>query len=108
MLTCSGSGTTRPRLRSTLRWPGLVCRDRPRELLPARWQSGGNVRICSRASAAKFLISLLGRVAEWFKAPVLKTGRGATLSWVRIPPRPPRLSVTRAHDLSKDHEDPAN
>ena len=30
-----------------------------------------------------------GRVAEWFKAPVLKTGRGATLSWVRIPPLPP-------------------
>src|ERR1700759_511422 len=31
----------------------------------------------------------LGWVAEWFKAPVLKTGRGATLSWVRIPPHPP-------------------
>ncbi len=30
-----------------------------------------------------------GRVTEWFKVPVLKTGRGATLSWVRIPPRPP-------------------
>jgi hypothetical protein len=27
-------------------------------------------------------------VAERFKAPVLKTGRGATLSWVRIPPLP--------------------
>src|SRR5882757_1779384 len=33
----------------------------------------------------------LGRVAEWFKAPVLKTGEGASLPWVRIPPRP-RLS----------------
>jgi hypothetical protein len=32
-------------------------------------------------------------VAEWFKAPVLKTGRGATLSWVRIPPRPPIVSI---------------
>jgi hypothetical protein len=30
-----------------------------------------------------------GRVAEWFKAPVLKTGEGASLPWVRIPPCPP-------------------
>ena len=30
-----------------------------------------------------------GRVAERFKAPVLKTGSGATHSWVRIPPLPP-------------------
>ena len=28
-------------------------------------------------------------MAERFKAPVLKTGRGASLSWVRIPPLPP-------------------
>ena len=32
-----------------------------------------------------------GEVAEWFKAPVLKTGVGASLPWVRIPPSPPRL-----------------
>jgi hypothetical protein len=30
-----------------------------------------------------------GRVAEWFKAPVLKTGVGETPPWVRIPPLPP-------------------
>jgi putative DNA primase/helicase len=30
-------------------------------------------------------------VAEWFKAPVLKTGSGASHSWVRIPPLPPPL-----------------
>ena len=30
-----------------------------------------------------------GRVAEWLKAPVLKTGRGSAPSWVRIPPLPP-------------------
>ncbi len=34
-----------------------------------------------------------GRVAEWFKAPVLKTGRGASLSWVQIPPLPPMSSA---------------
>src|SRR5262245_65851139 len=46
-----------------------------------------------------------GRVAEWFKAPVLKTGRGATLSWVRIPPRPPTLPfLSRCH--RKRPEDP--
>ena len=33
-----------------------------------------------------------GRVAEWFKAPVLKTGRGSRLSWVRIPPLPPAMN----------------
>ena len=31
----------------------------------------------------------LGRVAEWFKAPVLKTGVPARVPWVRIPPLPP-------------------
>ena len=31
-----------------------------------------------------------GWVAEWLKAPVLKTGRRATVSWVRIPPHPPK------------------
>jgi hypothetical protein len=32
-----------------------------------------------------------GRVAEWFKAPVLKTGVPARVPWVRIPPLPPCL-----------------
>ena len=31
-----------------------------------------------------------GWVAEWFKAPVLKTGVGSRPPWVRIPPLPPR------------------
>jgi hypothetical protein len=30
-----------------------------------------------------------GRVAEWFKAAVLKTAVGGSPPWVRIPPRPP-------------------
>lgn len=30
-----------------------------------------------------------GWVAERFKAPVLKTGVGESLPWVRIPPHPP-------------------
>src|SRR6185437_1553135 len=32
-----------------------------------------------------------GRVAEWFKAPVLKTGVPARVPWVRIPPLPPKF-----------------
>ena len=30
-------------------------------------------------------------MAEWFKAPVLKTGVPARVPWVRIPPLPPEL-----------------
>ena len=33
-----------------------------------------------------------GRVAEWFKAAVLKTAVGSRPPWVRIPPRPPDSS----------------
>ena len=33
-----------------------------------------------------------GRVAEWFKAAVLKTAVGASPPWVRIPPLPPTRS----------------
>jgi hypothetical protein len=32
--------------------------------------------------------TISGRVAEWLKAPVLKTGVGETPPGVRIPPRP--------------------
>lgn len=31
----------------------------------------------------------IGWVAERLKAPVLKTGKGESSSWVRIPPHPP-------------------
>jgi hypothetical protein len=34
-----------------------------------------------------------GRMAEWFKAPVLKTGRGSAPSWVRIPLLPPAQAL---------------
>jgi hypothetical protein len=33
-------------------------------------------------------------VAEWFKAPVLKTGVPAKVPWVRIPPLPPLQNRT--------------
>ena len=34
-------------------------------------------------------ICINGWVAERLKAPVLKTGKGESPSWVRIPPHPP-------------------
>ena len=36
----------------------------------------------------------VGRVAEWFKAAVLKTAVGASSPWVRIPPLPPFQSLS--------------
>ena len=35
------------------------------------------------------LYATLERWSSWFKAPVLKTGVGVTLPWVRIPVSPP-------------------
>src|SRR5215216_6003719 len=40
-----------------------------------------------------------GRVAERFKAAVLKTARGASPSWVRIPPLPP-LAMLKLFDTN--------
>ena len=43
------------------------------------------------APPSRHKIDHAGRVAEWFKAAVLKTAVGATPPWVRIPPRPPQV-----------------
>jgi integrase len=45
-------------------------------LRTVRWQSGGNSHFSRVRSLVKRLRYKAGRVAEWFKAPVLKTGRG--------------------------------
>ena len=37
------------------------------------------------------VLRTVGRVAEWFKAAVLKTAVGESSPWVRIPPLPPRI-----------------
>ena len=58
-------------------------------LLCCRWQSGGKSAFEPWHRRVKYLIILNGWVAERLKAPVLKTGRGASSSWVRIPPHPP-------------------
>ena len=42
----------------------------------------------------------LGGVTERLNVPVLKTGEGATLPWVRIPPPPPALEFIRCHKTS--------
>jgi hypothetical protein len=54
------------------------------------WQSGSK-RALSPQASSRFAKQRqwFGRVAEWFKAPVLKTGVPARVPWVRIPPLPP-------------------
>ena len=42
----------------------------------------------------------LGGVTERLNVPVLKTGEGATLPWVRIPPPPPEYESMRCHKTS--------
>ena len=54
-------------------------------------QLGCNSRFVAIEAKANYLICLKGWVAEWLKAPVLKTGRRASVSRVRIPPHPPIL-----------------
>jgi hypothetical protein len=46
-------------------------------------------------------VPLIGGVAEWFKAPVLKTGVGASPPWVRIPPPPPRRIRLMSTDIDR-------
>jgi hypothetical protein len=46
-------------------------------------------RQCLQSVAPSRMTGAAGRVAEWFKAPVLKTGVPARVPWVRIPPLPP-------------------
>jgi hypothetical protein len=57
------------------------------------WLRGAGPAPTSRCHAPSTALSDshsgLGRVAEWFKAPVLKTGVPARVPWVRIPPLPP-------------------
>ena len=50
----------------------------------------GSLRLLRQRQITK-LLQRLGRVAEWFKAAVLKTAVGATPPWVRIPPLPPDI-----------------
>ena len=47
--------------------------------------------------------ALIGEVAERFKAPVLKTGKDASLSRVRIPSSPPSGDPFRAAHVSAKH-----
>ena len=54
-----------------------------------RCQTGASSGFRLIAAAAKCLLPYDGWVAEWLKAPVLKTGEPARVPWVRIPPHPP-------------------
>jgi hypothetical protein len=59
---------------------------------PNRVQADRDCLIVRTEVLRNLLILLLGWVAERFKAPVLKTGVGASSPWVRIPPHPPHAA----------------
>ncbi len=53
--------------------------------------------------------SVVGWVAEWFKAAVLKTAGRASAPWVRIPPHPPYYATTRHSMQERRHlHEPGN
>jgi hypothetical protein len=62
-----------------------------RKYLP---MSGAKTDNCSKT------VVVSGEVAEWLKAPVLKTGIRETVSGVRIPPSPPEISRSRLRPLA--------
>ena len=61
------------------------------------WPAGG--KPSSRAGLEN-LPGTWGRVAEWFKALVLKTSDGESRPWVRIPPLPPMSAPVGKQTLS--------
>jgi hypothetical protein len=50
-----------------------------------RWQNAISFSFCSRGTPANPLIRLNGRVAEWFKAPVLKCASDSHAAFRSIP-----------------------
>ena len=71
---------------------------RPRRSPRRRTAPPATVRPCRSArfqeSPRPVISGDAGRVAEWFKAAVLKTAVGASSPWVRIPPLPPNADIT--------------
>ena len=67
-----------------------VMRDAINPILRERVAGAGKGAFASTGRERKSRhFGAFGRVAEWFKAAVLKTARGSRPSWVRIPPLPP-------------------
>ena len=50
--------------------------------------------VCLCIGVGLLMLVTAGRVAEWLKAPDSKSGLGAILTGVRIPPLPPYSSIT--------------
>jgi hypothetical protein len=69
-------------------------------VIAARGTNGGSCPFRGAVRFAKSLNSKDGRVAEWFKAPVLKTGVPARVPWVRIPPLPPRSNANHCFNYN--------
>ena len=85
---------------------------RPRRSPRRRTAPPATVRPCRSArfqeSPRPVISGDAGRVAEWFKAAVLKTAVGASSPWVRIPPLPPQTKdvdweATRRRGVSQHY-----
>ena len=81
----SGAGQRRETRREGRRGCALACDN---SLSPCRnkaWRAVEGIR-------PEAAVIDNGEMAERFKAPVLKTGEGSNLPWVRIPPLPPLIT----------------
>jgi hypothetical protein len=66
------------------------------------WNHSAAAVMFALVTARNYLIRFTGWVAERLKAPVLKTGRPARVSWVRIPPHPPTNDSLPSEGMSLD------
>jgi hypothetical protein len=79
-----------PRCGTPFRSMGLVSLP---PLLPRSRMSDVDQALADECPRLGFRIRSYGGVAEWFKAPVLKTVERASAPWVRIPPPPPNPRI---------------
>ena len=69
------------------RWPQARAKPRGQD---ARAKTGKRrLKVCCGFKNSTMKSNFYGGVAEWLNAPVLKTGKGESPSWVQIPPPPP-------------------
>lgn len=88
---------TTPALRGNI--PALASGGKARAKLRLSRSAEIAAAVLFQNQSAPRMALLVGGVAEWSIAPVLKTDAGGTLPWVRIPPPPP-LALEKAFSRS--------
>jgi hypothetical protein len=87
-------------------WPWYETRGRPAFQRPPISGKARRVNALAGGGDSGIVPLPAGRVAEWLKAPDSKSGVGATLPWVRIPPLPPFLLTEICDTTAKNVESP--